>query len=91
MARRSDGNVGDRSWPQMNRHQSQLCSMIVVPKSSVATVRIAPIVGGRTANFRVDRSSTPTARASAVNPPRRQDFVQENSPKSSIGCLQIVA
>jgi hypothetical protein len=65
--------------------------MIVVPKSSVATVRIAPIVGGRTANLRIDPSSTPTSREPAVNPPLRQDFVQENAPKSSIGCLLIVA
>jgi hypothetical protein len=42
-------------------------------------------------HLRIDPSSTPTPRESALNSPRRQDFVQENSPKSSIGCLLIVA
>jgi hypothetical protein len=34
---------------------------------------------------------TPTTRASAVNPPRREGFAQENSLESSFGCLLIVA
>jgi hypothetical protein len=42
-------------------------------------------------HLRIDPSSTPTSRKSGLNPPRRQDFVQENAPKSSIGCLLIVA